>query len=328
MANATLSALGEEAIIPKTQSRGFGLFLVESTSWRDFQFELGARGGNAKRNPDSTDANRSFSLASFAAGSVWNFTPGYALALNASSSQRAPTIEELYSDGAHVATATFEIGNASLAKEKSRNLDLGLRKTTGAWTGKIGGFANHIRNYIYGAFVDSNGDGIADRVDDTGALDPNGDFTVINYAQSTARFVGLEGEVNWRPDPAAGLGLRAFGDMVRGKLMGGGGDLPRMSPARVGLEADYKLGPWTASSMLMHVFRQDRVAPLETTTDGYTRLDGSIEYTMKAGAEITTKLYLRGFNLLNQDMRIHTSYIKDFAPMQGRSLIAGLRLNF
>lgn len=327
-ADATLSALGEEAVLPKTRSRGFDLFLVESTSWRNFQFELGARGGNAKRNPDGGDPDRSFSLASFAAGAVWSFTPGYALALNASSSQRAPSVEELYSDGAHVATASFEVGNPSLSKEKSRNLDLGLRKTTGAWTGKVGGFVNHIRNYIYAAYVDSNGDGVADRVDDTGALDPAGEFTLVNFTQATARFVGLEGELRWRPDAAAGPGLRVFGDMVRGRLTDGGGDLPRISPARLGIEADYKQGPWSAYGMLMRVFHQDRVAPLETTTDGYTRLDGGIEYTMKAAKEVTTKLYVRGFNLLNQDMRVHTSFIKDYAPMQGRSLVAGLRLNF
>ena len=80
--------------------------------------------------------------------------------------------------------------------------------------------------------------------------------------------------------------------------------------------------------MLLRVFRQDRVATLETSTGGYTRLDAGVEYALKPAAEVTTTLFLRGNNLLNQDMRVHTSYIKDSAPMPGRSLVAGLRANF
>ena len=324
----TVSALGEEAVIPKTRTRAGDLFLVESYTWQDFKFELGGRGGRVKLEPDGADPSKKFSLASFSAGTVWNFQPGYALALNAASAQRAPTVEELYSDGAHAATATFDVGDASLSKEKSRNIDIGLRKTTGDWRGKLGAFYNKVQNYIYGAYVDSNGDGVPDRVDDTGALDPNGDFTLIDITQGTARFVGLEGEASWRPDPAAGPGLRVFGDMVRGRLTGGGGDLPRMSPARLGLEADYKAGAWTVHGMLLGVLRQNRVATLETTTGGYVRLDAGIEYTLKAAADVTTKLFLRGNNLLNQDMRVATSYIKDYAPLPGRSFVAGLRANF
>ena len=79
-----------------------------------------------------------------------------------------------------------------------------LRKTTGAWRGKVGAFYNKFRNYIYGAYVDSDGDGVPDHVDDNGALDPSGEFTLISISQARARFAGLEGEVSWRPDPAAG----------------------------------------------------------------------------------------------------------------------------
>ena len=324
----TISALGEETVIPKNRNRAGDLFLVESYTWRDFKFDLGGRGGSVKLDPDGADPSRKFSLASFSAGTVWNFQPGYALALNATSAQRAPTAEELYSDGAHDATGTFDVGDSSLSKEKSRNIDLGLRKTTGTWRGKVGAFYNKVRNYIYGAFVDSDGDGVPDRVNDTGALDPNGDFVLVNTTQGNARFAGLEGEVSWRPDQAAGPGLRLFGDMVRGRLTNGGGDLPRMSPARIGMEGDYKYGPWTANAMALFVLRQNRVATLETTTDGYVRLDAGIEYTVKAAPDVTTKLFLRGNNLLNQDMRVATSYIKDFAPLPGRSFVAGLRANF
>jgi iron complex outermembrane receptor protein len=325
--NKTLSALGEEAIIPRTRSKSQGLFLVEDFSWRDFHFELGARGGTDRRNPDEPNPARSFSLSSYSAGTLWKFTPGYALALNLTSAQRAPTTEELYSNGAHVATASFEVGDATLDKEKSRNIDLSLRKTAGAWRGKLGIFQNRIKNYIFARSVDQDGDGIADRVDDSGTLDPAGAFQLINYAQAEVRFRGVEGEVSYRP-AADGFGARLFVDRAEGRLSGAGGNLPRISPARLGFEADYKRGAWTSYGTLLRVFRQDRVAVLESETPGYTRLDAGIEYALKQSDVVTTTLFLRGSNLLDQDMRAHTSFIKDFAPMPGRSVVAGLRANF
>lgn len=324
----TVSALGAEAILPRTRSTSNGLFLVEDRRWRGFHFELGARIGGETRRPDGPNPARDFSPSSYSAGTLWKFAPGYAIAANATSAQRAPSAEELYSNGAHVSTATFEVGNPALQLERSRNLDLGLRKTTGAWRGKIGVFQNRIRNYVYARNADSNGDGVADRVDDTGALNPAGAFQLIQYAQAQAVFRGFEGELSWRPEGSR-FGARLFGDRAEGRLAGGGGNLPRISPARLGFEADYKTGAWTAYGTLLRVFRQDRVAALETATPGYVRLDAGIEYALKPGeGGAVTTLFLRGNNLLNEDMRVHTSYIKDFAPLPGRSIVAGLRTSF
>ena len=111
-------------------------------------------------------------------------------------------------------------------------------------------------------------------------------------------------------------------------IFAGEGNLPRISPARLGLEADWKRGPWAAWGLLLRVFRQDRVAALETGTPGYTRLDAGLEYAIKTSQGSLTTLFLKGNNLLDRDMRVHTSFIKDFAPLPGRSIVAGVRASF
>jgi len=322
----TISALGEEAILPRTRNRESGLFLVEDRSWRDFHFELGTRLGAVTREPEGGNPRRTFKPSSYSAGMVWKFTPGYALAASLTRAERAPSVEELYSSGPHVATGSFDVGDATLARERSRNLDLALRKTAGAWRGKVGVFQNRFKNYIFARSVDSNGDGLADRVDGAGVLDPAGALLLVNYAQADARFRGIEGELAWRPAPE-GFGARLFGDRAEGRLAVDG-NLPRISPARLGLEADWKRGPWAAWGMLLRVFRQDRVAALETSTPGYTRLDAGLEYAVKTSRESQTTLFLKGANLLDKEMRVHTSFIKDFAPLPGRSIVAGLRTSF
>src|SRR5690606_40751049 len=40
--------------------------------------------------------------------------------------ERAPTAEELFSDGPHIATASHEVGNAGLDTERAFNAELGL----------------------------------------------------------------------------------------------------------------------------------------------------------------------------------------------------------
>ncbi len=75
-----------------------------------------------------------------------------------------------------------------------------------------------------------------------------------------------------------------------------------------------------------HALEQSRTAPLETTTPGYTRVDAEVSHTWSMGPSRTATFFVQGRNLLNDDVRLSTSFIKDAAPQPGRSVFAGLRL--
>ena len=158
--------------------------------------------------------------------------------------QRAPATEELYIHGAHRGTATFQTGDNGLRSETTNNVDLALRKTSGMVTWKINIFHNWIGNYIFVRSADTNGDGVADRVDQEGTLDPAGEFLVQNFAQGGARFYGAEAETVLTLKPNE-IDLRLFADYVRGKL-NNGGNVPRITPLRFGLEFNHRTGPWTS----------------------------------------------------------------------------------
>lgn len=326
------SAVGEESFLQPVRSRGGALFLVEEARAGNWRFELGGRVERERHRPDAGSGlpGRSFSPTTWSGGATWAFMPGYSAAATLTRAQRAPAIEELYANGPHAATATFERGDNNLAKEVSRNLDLSLRKTGGAWRWKAGVYANRFRNYVFGQFQDADGDGVfdrdLDRVDDTGAADPAGEFLLLDYRQANARFRGFEAELAWRPQGP--WGLRLFADAARGRLEGIG-NAPRMSPSRLGLEGTYAAGAWSAFANLLRVMRQDRIAQAqETATPGYTRLDAGLQYRIGHGGQAATTLFLQANNLLDRDMRVHTSFIKDAAPLPGRSLTAGVRATF
>lgn len=320
------SARGEEAILPATRARASALFLVEERDVGAATVDLGLRLEREDRRPEGDLPQRRFRLVTPAMGLVWRLGPDHRFGVSATQAQRAPSIEELYSNGAHRATATFEVGDPNLRREVSRNLDLTLRKTTGGLRWRLNAFANRVKDYVFAAARDADGDGIADRVDGEGAAQAAGAFLVQHFTQGTARFQGLEAELSWRPGggPAA---LRLFGDMVRGRLAGGD-KLPRMSPARLGATVDATWGPITAQASVVHAFEQRRVAPLETVTPGYTRLDADLAWKVRALGRGNLTVFVQGTNLGDEVIRVHTSYLKDVAPLMGRSVVAGIRGEF
>ena len=326
------SAVGEESFLAPTRSRGQALFLVEEFRVGPVKFEFGGRGEGERHQPDAAAGlpDRKFTLSSWSGGAVWDFRPGYNAGISLTRAQRAPAIEELYANGPHAGTASFEVGDNTLKREQSRNIDVTLRKTTGPWRWKVSAYQNRFRNYIYAQRQDVDGDGVfdpaVDLVDNTGTADPAGEFFLVNYRQANASFRGFEGEIAYRPEQ--GFGGRLFSDTARGRLEGVG-NVARMSPSRLGLEGRYRTGFWEGFASLLFVLKQERIATgEETRTPGYTRLDAGLSYRIQHASQRTTTLFLQANNLLNEDMRVHTSFIKDRAPLPGRSLFAGLRSNF
>lgn len=239
--NRSFSALGEEAIIPVTKSRSTGLFLVEERSWDRLQLEFGGRFEHASRNPqNNVDQSRSFNLFSGSVGATWKVVDDYSIGLTATRGQRAPAIEELYVNGAHHGTATFQIGENTLDKETSYNIDFSFGKTAGPIRWKANTFYNRFKNYIFLRNVDGNSDGHADRVDEDGALDLQGEFLAQNTAQTGATFYGAEAEILASLKPEV-IDFRLLTDYVRAKL-DNNGNVPRTTPLRMGIDLNYQAG--------------------------------------------------------------------------------------
>ncbi|AEJ00137.1 TonB-dependent receptor [Nitrosomonas sp. Is79A3] len=325
--NRNFSAKGEEAFVPSSLSQSAGLFMLEKREWQQWRFEAGGRFEHTAHNPQATQLQtRDFNLYSVSAGSAWKFMDGYQIDLTATRGQRAPNTVALYANGKHVATNTFEQGDQALRKETSNNFDIALQKTTGTITGKVNLFYNYVNDYIFQQSRDSNGDGFADRVNDEGLLDKHGAFLVQDFSQTRAKFYGLEAEaiIALLPDT---LNLRLFTDIVYGRLKDNG-NIPRLTPQRFGFDLDYRKNAWQANFNLTRVTRQDRVAVLETETSGYTLMNAEMGYHMKLAKSVHYTLFLQGRNLLDSDMRVHTSFLKDAAPLPGRAIVAGIRGSF
>jgi len=98
-------------------------------------------------------------------------------------------------------------------------------------------------------------------------------------------------------------------------------------PGRIGAGLEYNRGRWHADVDLTRSFRQDRTASLETATPGHTMLAVGLGYRYRL-SRATVDLSLRASNLLDEDARRHTSFLKQQTPLPGRNVMLGLRLGF
>lgn len=311
---------GRPDTVPVTKSSSLAAFLVEQRDFGPLRASSGVRAESVKRRPDETGLpQRRFDLVSYSLGGLWTFSRGYGLGATISIAQRAPAIEELYSNGPHESTATFDIGDTGLKKEVSRNIELTLQRTEGLVRWKANLFQNRVRNFVYGRT-----DGTL--VDEDGNADPDGEFTQRFWSQAKAVIRGaeLEASYNLRGE---GLSLRGFADTSRGKLENAG-NLPLQPATRFGIEAGYRQGPWRSGLSLVRALRQDRLAVFETSaTPAYTLADAHLSFTTRS-ADVQWTWFALVKNLLDRDVRLATSVLRESAPQPGRSLILGVRTVF
>jgi iron complex outermembrane receptor protein len=316
------SALGEESFIPETDSTELGLFLVEDYHAGDWIFELGARFDRDERDPDTASAGKeTFSSFSASGSALWQVTEEWGLGAALSRSERAPTIEELYSNVeaespdelvVHAATNAIEVGDSDLDTEVSNNLDLSLNWQRGLHFAEITVFYNDFSDYI--------------NLFNTGVEVE--EVPVLTYTQDDAEFWGVEVDSEFALGSAGGgefrLGL--FGDYIRGEL-DDGDDIPRLPPSRLGLRFLWTADNFDVWTRVIEADDQDRPGSNEESTEGYTRWDLGGEYRFPAGAG-ELLLFAEFSNITDEEIRLSTSFLRDVAPEPGRSVGVGLRYVF
>ncbi|MEX0735552.1 MAG: TonB-dependent receptor [Steroidobacteraceae bacterium] len=304
-----LAAIGEEAFVPASRTRATGIFAFGRGPVGAGSLELGLR---ADRQEIETAVLPDYSgnAINGSLGLTWPLSETLDLIGQLVRSERHPGASELYADGPHAATQQFEIGDPDLTTERGWTAELGLRRTAGAAVLDLRAFASRYDSYIF--------------LSPTGAVEDG--LPVFQFLQQDARFEGFKAQLALPLAFDGGLMLTLMSDYVRGRL-DQGGDLPRVPPLRVGAELAWDGDAFGAELGVQHVFEQDDVAALETTTGAYTLLDAGLTWRLDwAGPDAL--VFLKATNLLDEVARVHTSPLKDTVPLPGRSFGVGLRIAF
>lgn len=318
------SAIGAEAFVPPNVTDQYGVFTLQEIDRGQWEVEFAGRyehtdvrATGVKVGLDEDVApiavNRNFDSFSGALGFSYAVAPEVKIGINGSRAVRAPSAEELFSNGPHIATQAFEIGNPNFKTEKSWGLELYARGRTGPVRFQVSGYATWFDDYIY-----ENATGLE-----------RDELPVFQYFQAGARYYGVEGELtaNLIRRGAFELDGNLVADYVNAKLTNGGGWVPRIPPFRVlgGLTA--RAGDFGGRIEVEHVTAQDRVAAFETRTDDFTLVNGSVSFK-PFGRESETTLIVSANNIFDVDARRHASFTKDYVPLAGRDIRVAARVSF
>lgn len=304
-----LDITGEEALFAgPSKTQKWGLFALEHKQWNDVHFELAARLEHQEIDIDTPQNDFDGTGFSYSGAANWEFAPNYKLSFVASHQERLPLAQELYANGKHFATNTYELGNENLDKEQSNNVELGLHFDNNTFDYHLHVYHNWFDDYIYAQ-----------------TLDRYENFRLVQYTQDKARFYGAEAEAGYKISPRYKLSV--FGDYVRGKI-DAEGDAPRVPAGRLGTKVDVNFGDgFSGLAEYYHVFNQDKIAAFETETEGYNMLNLGLAYSGKYNQLGDYRVYFKANNLLDDTVYQHASFLSTI-PQVGRNFTVGVDFNF
>ena len=343
--DADFKAIGDEiagfdggaSFGPPSTTRSQAFFFSEQidNNSSDLSCEIG---GRIERQTIDVEGNSDYRDAAISLGlsSIWKINKGNSLALSLQRTERHPNATELYSSGPHLATSQYQNGDEDLKKETAYGVDLTYRHRKNKWEATASAFYTYFENYIFDEFqgnqIDDEGrrsNGGIGGIPEAGFEEDHA-LNEYNYVAADVLFYGFEAEIDhiaYRAgDTTVRLGVLA--DYVVAEKRDNNEDLPRIPPFRLGGKAELDYGNWNAGVLLRRSYNQNDTAPGESGTDGFTELEADLSYSYDLGNGMLVTAFARANNLLDEEIRHHTSFIKDKAPRPGRNFTIGARVEF
>jgi iron complex outermembrane receptor protein len=335
-----------DPFIANNQRRNFSFYLLEDYSIADHKISVGYRhdfnryqsndfisddgctvaytsdddceaSSGTEKSTTFGETNKTFNSNNLSLGTISELNEQWKLSLTLSHNERAPAHNELYSYGHHHATETIEQGSRDLKRERSNTIDAEFK-----WSNQITNFSFSPYYTDFASYIGLINSGTTQNHLHEGEEESEA-LAVYEFKNIPAKFYGFE--VQGGLSLPNNYGLNIWGDFVRAKNKDGG-NLARIPPVRIGSGLSYQRNTFSSSLDLMHVFNQTKIGPYELKTDDYTNLKLTMNYQLPVNNSI--KLYLKGDNLLDQEKRDHTSFLKDKVLMGGRSLMLGVTGDF
>ncbi|MFL0807858.1 MAG: TonB-dependent receptor [Oceanobacter sp.] len=310
--------------MPETTTQDIGLFWIAQRDWEHGMIEMGIRvdertielDENAIRPSHRQQASyyddRDFTPVSISAAATWILDEQQRLGFSLARAQRAPDAEEMFWNGDHHATFSFQLDNGELDLETAYTLDVNWLYQGDEDALRIAAFAYEFEDYIYNDLKPFG--------------DPFHDNLVYRHEQADARFYGAE--ASWEHALNDSLNLELAADWVRARLTSGSKDnLPRTPSPTLRAGLTWQQDEWQLRAESVTHGRQTNVAANEVSTASYSQLNLAANYQLSL-AKTDLDLSLKGNNLTDTYGQSHTSYLKEYAPIAGRNLVFSATLRY
>lgn len=305
-------AVGAEAYVAPNLTDQVAIFTLQEFGTGPFQIEAAARAEFTKVKAQTLGIENDYDTLSGALGFVYEGLEGIRMGINGSRVERAPSAEELFSNGPHIATQAFEIGDPNLDTESAWGLEAYARGSIGAGTFSLAVFKQWFSDYIF--------------LEETGA--EADDLPVFQYLQQDADFFGIEAELSYPVIDADGF--RLLTDLRASYIeaeLADGTAVPRIPPLSLLGALEAQTGAFDLRGEVQWFDKQDAVTTFETPTDSFTLVNALVAWRPLAGNQNVT-VQLAADNIFDVNGRRHASFTKDFVPLLGRNFRASVRLSF
>ena len=294
------SAIGEEAFVPPTETRQYAAYTFHEIDTGDWHFEGAGRIELTNQENTDTGLSRDFTALSLSSGVDVHLSDTVRLGTTLFRTERAPSTEELFSNGPHLATNQFEIGDSTLDKETALGGEVAFRHRADNHAVTVNLFYTSYDHYIFET--------------ETGAEED--ELPVFQFIGEDADFYGIEalGQADLFKAGDWTISADALAEYVQAET--DTENLPRIPPLSLlaGLEA--QSDALTLRAEIDWADAQTETAPFERATEGYTLVNLFTRYDF--GDQIEFSLGVN--NLFDKDARQHTSFLKDDLPLPGRNI--------
>ncbi|MCK9181706.1 MAG: TonB-dependent receptor [Fibrobacteraceae bacterium] len=282
------------------------------------EITIAARGGGAFFYPESSVVakateihNRKYLLGSFAAELLKRVGNGKFISIEFYRTSRAPTIEELYNQGPHLAAYTYEIGNKNLKAEEGYGSEVHFKGYFENWKIRSGIHLTWFKNYLT----------------PRASGDTNWSQLLPIYKVQGGKAIMTGGEISAERDPERGIYFISTANYVRGWYYDENwGDMPQIPPFRLHSELAFKGAKFRAGGEATWNAEQNHVDKYEESTQASLILGLLFEKTWNMKFS-NYRLICRIDNLLNAKAYNHLSRLKSIMPEKGRSFSAQFEIN-
>ncbi len=319
------------ALIPNYEASTASIYWIEK--WRNYPFPLAIEGGLrydyrtmsiGRQGTENIDDELDFSNISGTLGFIYQLPGNNKLRLNLSSAWRAPNVNELYSEGVHHGSASYESGNRELQVERAYNTSLSIELDPGKkFTGSATAYYNLIQDFIYL------------QPQERPVLTIRGAFPAFAYEQANARLAGIDWQWQYRFHPRWQTINK--GSILRARNRSEDEDLIFMPADRFEQEVRYVFASdpdlpdrGFVGLSVQYTRRQNRVPEgidFAPPPDGYTLLNIDAGTTLNWGKQ-PIEVGLSVNNVLHTAYRDYLNRFRYYADEPGRNIILRVQIPF
>lgn len=317
---------GESKFIPSYSSNTYSAYGMRKWYMDQFTWDAGFRFDHTDFEIDLHDRPmiekgfQNFNSFSLSSGVEFNLSKDQDIKLNLSLAQRAPNIDELYSEGIHHGTASIENGNSQLLKESNHEISVSYRLRKEKLWLNIFVYNKYIKDYIY---LESLG------IDST----YHGIFHEYSWEQSDANFLGADFFIRYWLLKSLNIDLEAsYLEAEKTK----GSNYLTFIPANT-IKSSFMYSFKDTETLhnkyiklsVEHVTKQKQV-PKDLVFDSpsaYTLLNAGLGSTVKIGDNQLT-IAFEVNNLLNTKYRDYLDRFRYFSDAKGRNFNLHLSYGF